>query len=687
MDVDPDAGVAQPGDLGVGVALGRPPVGHHDDAPAGVGGQHGGAQAQGAGQVGAVGVDLHRRGEQRGPLLDGQLQAGVAAEESHAGHGAGRLGGQRLSHPRHRLGPPGRAQRVGGVDQEHRRHPVTGAGQLHAHEGADHQHGHGRPCSEGEAGLAPAHAHPPADGEDLGRQHGEEHGRHPREQRLLAPRRLLTRRRRPGLDRQCVGRRQLRLPRAGVHRQGPRRASVLGDHPEAGPVGRGRRVAGGHLGPGAARALHRGAAAPGQRQGVSHLEVVGGQGGAGQLGHQPVPEDGERHLDRQVALGQGEPEVGEGPPLAPAPDQQRRLLRAHQHDVAGRGVESLGPAHRHLGQVDARQQGIVAPHQGHRRPLGLARDLDPRRSARRGDGQERGPGIVRYGHPVVDGQVEALGSAGLGGALDGEVGDGVEEPVEEHVLGAGDEDPQRPAAGGHRPQVVVGDQEVLAFEEGFDAVAGGELDGLLDRLSRRQVELDALHRAPVDVEAKGLSGVTAAGVAHRDPGHQPTAPGLHAEAGERPVGGALARPLVAGAGWELAALSVGEAPVGQEYETDVDPGGLQALGQGEGGGEVGAGGGGRQPAEGVGEGAGVGAGRQHHPWPRPGLHQAGHPAGGQPGAQLAGPLLRRGQAVGVAVERSHRARRVDHEHGVSGQGGLGGPGRAGGGHGQQRHRQ
>ena len=133
-------------------------------------GQHGPRQAEGAGQVGAGGVDLGRRLEQAGVGLDGELEAGVAPEEGHAGQGAVGLVAEGVAHPvdGRRLSPD--AERVGRVDEEHHRHPLRRAGDGQAGQGADEEGGDAAAEDDGGPPLAAAHAPPPAAEEQLERR-------------------------------------------------------------------------------------------------------------------------------------------------------------------------------------------------------------------------------------------------------------------------------------------------------------------------------------------------------------------------------------------------------------------------------------------------------------------------------------------------------------------------------------
>jgi hypothetical protein len=489
-----------------------------------------------------------------------------------------------------------------------------------------------------------------------------------------------------GRHRQAVGRRQRGFGAVDVHRQGDVGAAFLAHRPEAGPVGDRRGGAGGQGEVDAAGGVDGEGDGGGDRQGLADDDVARRQGGAGQLGHQPVGEQGEGDLHGQVALGQGEAEVGERAAAPAAPDQQGRPFGADQHLVTG-SLDALGPGHADLGQVDAGQHRVIGVDEGHRRPFDLTSDPDAGGAPRRGDGQERGTRVGRDGHAVVDGEVESRRRPRLSGALDLQRREGGQEPVEVQVLGAGVEDLEGPAPAGDGEGVVVGGQQVLAFEERLHPVTAGQVDLSFHSGAGGDVDPLPVGGAGVDVEPQLLGRRRPAGVAEGDAGVEAAAPRLHGEAGDGPVGRPRPHALVVGAGREHAPLGVGQPAVGEEHEAHRRAGRLHAFGQGEGGGEVGGAGAAPDGVHRVVERVAVRAGRQDHPGLGAGHHHAGDAAGGQLAPQAASPVLGRFQPVGLAVDGGHRPRSIDDEDGVEGELGPGGPHRLGHGGGQQGHRQ
>ncbi len=191
--LDGDPGVGQPARLGGGVAVGGATVGHDDDAPSGVGGQHAFGQAQGARQVRAVGVDAGRRLVEARVGLDRELEPGVAAEAGDGGDGAVGHLGERVLHPVDGLGPAGAAERRRAVEEEHDRDPVGAPEHRRCEEGGDQQRGDGDPQRDRGAPLAPSDAAAAPGDEPLGDEHGEQRPHDPCPQ-AVAPGRAARRR-------------------------------------------------------------------------------------------------------------------------------------------------------------------------------------------------------------------------------------------------------------------------------------------------------------------------------------------------------------------------------------------------------------------------------------------------------------------------------------------------------------
>ena len=104
---------------------------------------------------------------------------------------------------------------------------------------------------------------------------------------------------------------------------------------------------------------------------------------------------------------------------------------------------------------------------------------------------------------------------------------------------------RRGRGGGGGEGVVVGGEEVVAFEQRLDPLAGGQVDLLLDEAALGQVDGFGVDGAAVDVEPQRLGGFRAAGVAQGDEGAQAAAPGFDHEPGDGPVGGPVTDLLVA----------------------------------------------------------------------------------------------------------------------------------------------
>ena len=160
--------------------------------------------------------------------------------------------------------------------------------------------------------------------------------------------------------------------------------------------------------------------------------------------------------------------------------------------------------------------------------------------------------------------------------------------------------------------MVVGVEQVLPFEERLHPVAAREGDLALDDGAGREVELQGLLGAPVDVDPQHLAGGAAAGVAHGDEGDEPAAPRFDGEAGDGPVGGPLTDALVAGAGRGQAHVAVLEPPIGEQHHAEGGVGRLQAGSQGERTRPVRSAPLGVDPVEGLVERVAVGRGRQQH---------------------------------------------------------------------------
>ena len=134
---------------------------------------------------------------------------------------------------------------------------------------------------------------------------------------------------------------------------------VLADGPVADGVGDRRGPARGQAELHAGGGVDGGRAGEADGEGLAHPEVGRGQGGAGQLGEQAVAEEGEGDLQGEVALVEGEGEVGEGPPAVGAPQEEGRALGPDEDVGASGAVELLGLGDADLGQVEAGQEGVV----------------------------------------------------------------------------------------------------------------------------------------------------------------------------------------------------------------------------------------------------------------------------------------------------------------------------------------
>ena len=100
-----------------------------------------------------------------------------------------------------------------------------------------------------------------------------------------------------------------------------------------------------------ARGVDRAAASPTTRS-------VGRQGGAGQVGEEPVDEDREGDLQRQVRVADREGEHRERQPAERAPHEQRHVLGADD-GARRRRVEPLGGGDADLGEVEALDERVV----------------------------------------------------------------------------------------------------------------------------------------------------------------------------------------------------------------------------------------------------------------------------------------------------------------------------------------
>ena len=133
-----------------------------------------------------------------------------------------------------------------------------------------------------------------------------------------------------------------------------------------------------------------------------------GSVGPAERGDQPIAEDREGHLEREVAVRQAERQVGEGPPPSRAPQEQGAAVRRRDEHVGRRGLDPLRAGHGHVGEVEVGEQRVVAADQRDGGALEGARRRHPGDARWRRDGEERSAWVGGHRHAVVDAEVLAL---------------------------------------------------------------------------------------------------------------------------------------------------------------------------------------------------------------------------------------------------------------------------------------
>ena len=285
------------------------------------------ARRRAVARFGAVGVDAGRRPVEPGVGLHRELEAGVAAEAGHAGDGAVGHGVERLAHE---VDAPRPDRRSPSDAEPSSRNTAATRSAGRSHVGATRAATSSAAMPTRSAAAARHWPRPtPRRRRDHHHSSGDDGEQRP--QRASAA----------GCRGRWRARRPARAWRAGVRMAWAGRelglvgVGVDGDDP-LGPARRRRssRSPGGSPSGAGRRGRPRSSAPPGavtvppadrvDREGVADDEVGRRQGGAGQVGEQPVDEDREGDLQRQVRVADRERQRRQRQPADRAPHEQRR---------------------------------------------------------------------------------------------------------------------------------------------------------------------------------------------------------------------------------------------------------------------------------------------------------------------------------------------------------------------------